>query len=123
MAQTLAEIIENLTGDNHPGPDGCGNVDRILFIMDVLKCEEINLNQTYNFGPVMQSKDPNLVEASKHIAMLQLDYLRRAHDHEHLAEEEYDLHKARLILDINKIEWHYDHLIKGEPTPPFKFIN
>lgn len=123
VARTLAELLEDLISDEHPGPDGCANTDRIVFIMEVLGCEEININQTYNFTPVVRSKNPHLVEASLHIAYLQLDYLKRAYDNEHMDDETYDLHKARLLLDLNKMRWHYDHLIAGNPTPPFPFIH
>ncbi len=123
VAQTLVEITEALIQDTHPGPDGCCNADRIAFIMDVLGHEEIDLNQTYNYALVQKSKDPNVVEASKHIAMLQLDYLKRAYDHDHVDDETYKLRSAGLFLDVRKMDWHYDHLIKGMPTPPFIFIH
>lgn len=123
MALTLTEILERLTSDTHPGPDGCNNLDRLAFIMEVLGCEMINLNEHYNFAPVLHSKTPDLIEASKHIAMLQLDYLKRAHENDHIDELSYQHQKASLILDINKLDWHYEHLIEGRPTPPFRFIH
>lgn len=123
MPLTLPEIIENLTSDTHPGPDGCNNIDRLVFILEVLGCETIDLNENYNFAPVLMCKTPDLVEASKHIAMLQLDYLKLAHTNDHLDDLSYQHQKASLILDINKLDWHYEHLISGRPTPPFKFIN
>lgn len=123
VARTLDEIIVEVCEDTHPGPDGCSNSDRLHFIMEVLECEVINLNATYNFTPVTRCKTPDLIEASKHIALLQLDYLKQAKVNEHIEEDEYDLHKARLILDIRRLDWHYDHVVAGKPTPPFPFIH
>jgi hypothetical protein len=118
------QITYELMNDTRPiGPDGCSNQDRILYVVEVFECEVIDLTSTYDFTNAVRCKDTSVVEATKHLALLQLDYHSRLHYHNHITTDELNFHTATLILAIQRINWHLDHLKRDVPTPPFPFIH
>lgn len=124
VQRSLTEITNDLMNDNRPGgADGCSNVDRIAYIVEVLGVSEIDLNMKFDFSSIIECKDIETVEACKHLALLQLDYINRAHYHFHLSTEDLNLHTSVLILAIQKINWHLHHLGMDRRTPPFPFIH
>lgn len=124
VQRSLTEITTDLMEDTRPnGPDGCSNTDRIAFIVEVMEVEHIDLNAKYDFSNITECKDISMVEACKHLALLQLDYINRAHYHYHLSTDDLNLHTSMLILAIQKINWHLHHLGMDRPTPPFPFIH
>lgn len=124
MPNSLEQITYDLMTDQRPGAaDGCSNVDRIAFIMEVYGVETIDLNAKYDFSQVPTCKDISMVEATKHLALLQLDYVHRAYEHGHLSIDDMNLHTSVLILAIQRINWHLEHLGMDRPTPPFPFIH
>lgn len=121
---SLEQITEELMTDPRPGgADGCSNVDRIGFIMEVMGCSTIDLNATYDFTAVPQCKDISMVEATKHLALLQLEYINRAYYHHHMDIDQLNIHSSHLILAIQRMNWHLEHLGMDRPTPPFPFIH
>jgi hypothetical protein len=55
ISLTHDEIIEALTHDTRPaGWDGCSNVDRIAFVLEVFDLETIDLTIAYDFTPVTE---------------------------------------------------------------------
>lgn len=124
MPTSLEQITEELMYDTRPsGTDGCSNVDRIAFILEVMEIEHLDLNQKFSFEDVPKCKDISMVEATKHLALLQLEYISRAHYHGHVSIDDYNLHSSVLILAIQRINWHLEHLGMDRPTPPFPFIH
>jgi hypothetical protein len=117
---TLEEITEALAHDTRPGgPDGCSNVDRINFVLEVFNLKTIDLTLTYDFTPVIGVDCVFNVQAAKHLALLKLDYINRLYDHFMINKVEYDTVVAPLILAVQRIDWHLFHLEQGVPTPPF----
>lgn len=117
---TVDEITAELTNDARPaGPDGCSNVDRIAFVMEVFKLDVIDLNLAYDFTKVIESRDEFHIMAAKHLALLKLDYLNRLYSHYLMQKRDYDSVSAPLILAVQRIEWHLYHVSRGLPTPPW----
>lgn len=121
--RTLDEITVELLTDTRPGLDGCSNADRVYYIAEVMECGPIDVNQVFDFGPAIRGDDPELVEAARQLATLQLDYVGRLYANDHLEKHEYEVKSAYLILDIQKLNWHMRHLREGKATPPFPFIH
>lgn len=120
----MNEIAQCLVEDDRPsGNDGAANSDRLRYILEVFGCESIDIYAAYDYTNVSACKDPDMVEACKHLAILQMQYLRECADHGLIEREESDVKAAFLVLGIQKMNWHLDHLEKGRKTPPFPFIH
>lgn len=121
--RTIDEITLELLVDNRPGVDGFSNADRVSYVCAVMKCGPIELDTMYDFSPVLACQEEEVVEASKQVATLQLDYMRRLYEHRYLEKTDYEIITASLILDIQRLGWHLRHVAEGKITPPFPFIN
>jgi hypothetical protein len=120
----LSDLALELVNDDRPiGPDGCSNAERFNFIMQVFESESLNLNEKFDYSIVLLCRDISMVEASKHIAILQLQYVYMLGAHGLIEQEEIDLNSAVITLAIQRINWHLEHLSMDRPTPPFKFLH
>jgi hypothetical protein len=124
VQRTIEEIATELVSDPRPnGPDGACNIDRFMYVTEVFGMEEIDFDQFYDFTYVTQCKDVDMVEAVKQVALLKIDFAHRMYDHGHIDIVEFNAEVSHLILSVQRINWHLDHLARDRPTPPFPFIH
>lgn len=123
MPRSFDDIAHDLTSDTSPGADGCSNADRITYIGQVFGHTTIRLGEKMDFSHVPACTDIAIVNASKHLALLQLDFLKRSYDHYLIEIGDFQTGSATLILDIQRMNWHLQHLQQDVPTPPFPYIH
>jgi hypothetical protein len=123
VARSLDEIAQELAHDARPSNlDGCSNVDRIKYIVEVLEVERIDLTIDFDLSELFDNKEYDEVQAIKHFIMLKMDFLNRQLDHYHITPDQHRLSVAPLVLDIQRLNWHMEHLVEGRPTPPYPFL-
>lgn len=123
MNKTKSDVASVVALDSTIGTDGHSNYDRVVYVCTVFQMEYLDLECKFDFSSIIQCQEPDVVLASKHLAVLQLAYWNGMFNAGLVMEENHALSTAQLILDIQKITWHYDHLIEGKITPPYQFIH
>lgn len=124
MPLSLEDITYELHTDTRPnGPDGCSNTDRLAYVLDIFECDHISLNEEYDWTQVTKSDDLDMVQASKHLALLQLDYFHRMYQNRHMDLATFNVKSSVLFLGLQRINWHIDHMERGVTTPPFPSIH
>lgn len=124
MQPTKTDIAQIVASDQRPsGVDGCSNYDRVVYIASVFECESFDIDAEWDFTGIIQCMDLDMVEACKHIAILQLQYLKECGDYGLIDLAEVSTRTAFLTLAIQKMNWHLHHLGMGRKTPPFPFIH
>lgn len=121
---TLTDIATAMMEDPSLDDAGWTALGRMEYVMRVMNCDQVRLNDYYDFSQIGDCDSVDIVHAAGHLASLQLQFLVRCHDANLISDEEYMTIGSQLSLDIDRITWHARHLENDEPTPPyFPFIN
>ncbi len=123
VGKTKSDVAAEVAYDSRIGVDGSTNFDRVNYVAQVFETEFIDLDMKFDFSAIRNCPDPEMVMASKHLAILQLSYWNGLLDAGLVMTDNHLMATSQLVLDINKITWHYDHMIKGAVTPPYQFIH
>ena len=120
---SLDEIAYYICADERVGMDGCSNQDRTNYVCEVMGTDAINLNSNIDYRFALHSDCPEFVQASIHLAKLQLQFIEGARLAGWVDDQFAELQLAFYDLTIRKMGWHLEHLQKDVPTPPFPFIH
>lgn len=120
---SLNELAYFIATNTQPQMDGCSNADRTAYIVEVLGCTELDLGAPIDYGLALANDCPEFVQASIHLAKLQMQYLYAAQYAGYISDDDTMLKAAWFELYIRKMDWHLWHLQQDKPTPPFQFIH
>lgn len=121
---TREDIASIVTSNTLPPEDGGPpNSERVAIVCETFDRPMIALDDDFPYDEVLQCADPKKVQAAIYLATLQHQYVSMIGTVGHMSRATAETHCTWLHLCVMKMEWHLDHLTKGQPTPPIPFVN
>ena len=114
---TPAEITAAIIKDTTPRADGMSNRERVATVLATFGAETIDFDEVFDYGVALVCGDPYIVNAWKHLAILQGVYAETLYIYQWIDEDDYYRISDYLRCVILNLDHHIRCLYAGTYTP------
>lgn len=110
---TRADIATALIFDDKKRSDGLSNRERVAAVLAGFGAERIDFEEVFDYGTPFSCWDPFIVEAWRHLAILQTVYVETLYIYQWIDEDKY-LHLIDyLTCVVRNLSWHIEMIFSG----------